>query len=220
LGVVLPIVAFAGLLIGAAFVYGTGGFERKAAGEAGGQCAASLATAERLGPLMTGEVAALMQAKAPMSLADLAFTAPDGKPMTLADRKGKVLLVNLWATWCAPCRKEMPDLDALQKSHGGDQFEVVAINIDTRNPDKAEAFLKEIGVERLARYADPTLSVFNTLKSRGRAIGLPVTVLIDRQGCELGTMNGPAMWASPDAHRLIEAAVAAPSAKLQEATPQ
>ena len=169
---------------------------------------------------MTGDVAALMQARAPMPMSDLAFTAPDGKPMTLADRKGKVLLVNLWATWCAPCRKEMPDLDALQKSHGGDQFEVVAINIDTRNPEKAEAFLTEIGVERLARYADPTLSVFNTLKSRGRAIGLPVTVLIDREGCELGTMNGPALWASPDAHRLIEAAIAAPQAMLQEATPQ
>ncbi len=209
----LAVVALVGLLIGAAFVYGTGGFERNgvaSTASAGGQCQASVADAKRIAPMMSGEVAALMQATAPLSLADLAFTAPDGKPMTLGDLKGKVLLVNLWATWCAPCRKEMPDLDALQKSHGSADFEVVAINIDTRNPEKAETFLKEIGVERLARYADPTLSVFNTLKSRGRAIGLPVTVLVDRNGCELGTMNGPALWASPDAHRLIEAAVAAP----------
>ena len=117
------------------------------------------------------------------------------------------MLLNLWATWCVPCRKEMPTLDALQQRLGGPDFEVVAVNIDTRDPDKPKAWLKEIGISKLAYYADPTAKTFQDLKAIGRAFGMPTTLLIDRQGCEIGTIAGPAEWASDDAVKLIQAAL-------------
>ena len=117
------------------------------------------------------------------------------------------MLLNLWATWCVPCRKEMPALDALQQKLGGPDFEVVAVNIDTRDPDKPKAWLKEVGIERLGYYADSSAKMFQDLKAVGRAFGMPTTILIDRNGCELGTLAGPAEWASDDAIKLIEAAL-------------
>jgi thiol-disulfide isomerase/thioredoxin len=138
---------------------------------------------------------------------DLTFLDPGGKPITLADLRGRTLLLNLWATWCVPCRTEMPTLDALQAKLGGPDFAVVAVNIDTRDPSKPKQFLKEIGVQKLAYYADPTAKSFQDLKAVGRAFGMPTTLLIDRQGCEIGTIAGPAEWASDDAVKLIEAAL-------------
>ena len=117
------------------------------------------------------------------------------------------MLLNLWATWCVPCRKEMPALDALQAKLGSDKFEVVAVNIDTRNLDKPKTWLKEVGVKRLGYYADPSAKVFQDLKAIGKAFGMPTTLLVDPQGCELGTLAGPAEWASDDAVKLIEAAL-------------
>jgi thiol-disulfide isomerase/thioredoxin len=127
--------------------------------------------------------------------------------MTIADHAGKTVLLNLWATWCAPCRAEMPALDALQKEKGGDAFEVVAVNVDTGDDAKPKKFLKEIGVETLGYYRDATMGLFNEAKKRGLALGLPVTMLIDGEGCLIAHMNGPAEWSSPDAKRLVEAAV-------------
>ncbi|TIU45547.1 MAG: TlpA family protein disulfide reductase, partial [Mesorhizobium sp.] len=137
-----------------------------------------------------------------------AFNGPDGKPMTIADHAGKTVLLNLWATWCAPCRAEMPALDALQKEKGSKDFEVVAVNVDTGDDTKPKKFLKEIGVETLGFYRDPTIALFNEAKTRGLALGLPVTMLIDADGCLIAHMNGPAEWSSPDAKRLVEAALA------------
>jgi thiol-disulfide isomerase/thioredoxin len=117
------------------------------------------------------------------------------------------VLLNLWATWCVPCRKEMPALDALQQKLGGSDFQVVAVNIDTRDPDKPKAFLKELGIDKLAYYADPTAKTFQDLKAIGRAFGMPTTMLVDRQGCEIGTIAGPAEWAGDDAVKLIQAAL-------------
>ena len=94
---------------------------------------------------------------------------------------GKTVLLNLWATWCAPCRDEMPALDALQKEMGGDDFEVVAVNVDTGDDTKPRKFLAETGVAALAYYRDNTLGLFNELKQRGLALGLPVTLLIDER---------------------------------------
>ena len=85
------------------------------------------------------------------------------------------MLFNLWATWCVPCRKEMPALDELQAKLGGADFEVVAVNIDTRDPEKPRAWLKEVGIERLAYYADPAAKVFQDLKQVGKAWGMPTT---------------------------------------------
>ena len=117
------------------------------------------------------------------------------------------MLLNLWATWCVPCRKEMPALDALQEKLGGPDFEIVAVNTDTRDPDKPKAWLKEVGVTRLAYYADPSGKLFQDLKIAGKALGLPTTLLIDGSGCELGTIAGPAEWASDDALNLMRAAL-------------
>ena len=126
--------------------------------------------------------------------------------MTLADRSGKTVLLNLWATWCFPCREEMPALNALQKELGSDKFEVMAVNVDTGDDTKPKKFLAETGIDALGYYRDNTLSLFNELKTRGLALGLPVTLLIDADGCLLAHMNGPANWASDDAKKLIAAA--------------
>jgi thiol-disulfide isomerase/thioredoxin len=101
----------------------------------------------------------------------------------------------------------MPALDALQQKLGSPDFQVVAVNIDTRDPDKPKAFLKELRIDKLAYYADPTAKTFQDLKAIGRAFGMPTTLLVDRQGCEIGTIAGPAEWASDDAVKLIQAAL-------------
>jgi thiol-disulfide isomerase/thioredoxin len=138
---------------------------------------------------------------------DLAFKDAAGRDRTLADWRGRTVLLNLWATWCVPCRREMPALDALQAKLGGPDFEVVAVDIDTRDPQKPLAFLKEIGVSRLAYYADSSAKVFTELKTAGKAFGMPTTVIVDRSGCEIGNMAGPAEWASDDGVKLVSAAI-------------
>ena len=90
---------------------------------------------------------------------------------------------------------------------GGKDFQVVAVNIDTTRLDKPKAFLNEVGVKALSFYSDPKADVFYRLKQAGKVVGLPTTVLIDRNGCEIGTLAGPALWDSPDGMALIEAAV-------------
>ena len=101
----------------------------------------------------------------------------------------------------------MPALDALQSDLGGPEFEVVAINIDTRDPAKPVAFLKDIGVTHLAYYSDPSAKVFQELKLAGKAFGMPTTLIVDRSGCEIGEMAGPAEWASADGVKLVSAAL-------------
>jgi thiol-disulfide isomerase/thioredoxin len=172
------------------------------------ECAATPSIAARVGAFAKGEVAAFRSAVEPELLADLVFKAPDGGDTSLAAFGGRTLLVNLWATWCVPCRTEMPALDNLEAALGGDSFEVVAINIDLGDPERARAFLGEIGVSRLAFYSDPSAQVFSALKKRGLAFGLPVTLLVDGKGCRVGSVEGPAAWDSDDAKALIGAALA------------
>jgi thiol-disulfide isomerase/thioredoxin len=176
--------------------------------EAATACAASPERLAAIRGAAIGELAAFAVPEAAKPLGDFAFRRPDGTTVRFSDFRGKVILVNLWATWCAPCRKEMPALDALQKARGGDAFEVVAVNLDTREPEKAGDFLDEIGVEALARYAEPEGAFLQDMKRAGRAPGLPATVLLDRDGCELGYLLGPAEWASADAKALVDAALA------------
>jgi thiol-disulfide isomerase/thioredoxin len=195
----------AGVAAGLAGVYGISTLTRNASADKA--CRPAVQLASKIAPLARGEVAAVNVAKSPLRLPDLAFTDAAGKPTRLADRRGRTVLLNLWATWCVPCRKEMPTLDALQDKLGGPGFEVVAVNIDTRDPDKPKRFLQEIGVRKLAYYADPSAKVFQDLKEIGRAFGMPTTLLVDPNGCEIGTIAGPADWASDDAVRLIEAAL-------------
>jgi thiol-disulfide isomerase/thioredoxin len=192
-----------GVAAGLAAVYGIGAMQRNPADAA---CKPAAELAKRLAPLARGEVAAVGIASEPKRLPELTFTGADGKPRALADFQGKTVLLNLWATWCVPCRKEMPALDALQAKLGGDKFEVVAVNSDTRNLDKPKTWLQEVGITKLGYYADPTAKVFQDLKAIGKAFGMPTTLLVDPQGCELGTLAGPAEWASDDAVKLIAAA--------------
>jgi thiol-disulfide isomerase/thioredoxin len=198
----------AAVLIGAALgyagVYGLGGLKRNAPGDSA--CAAAVKVANRIAPLAHGEVAALTMASAPLRLPDLAFDDADGKPRKLSDWRGRTVLVNLWATWCVPCRKEMPALDRLQAKLGGKNFEVVAINIDTRDPEKPKNFLKDAQLNQLSYFSDNKAKVFQDLKAIGRALGMPTSVLVDAQGCEIATIAGPAEWDSEDAIKLITAA--------------
>jgi thiol-disulfide isomerase/thioredoxin len=193
-----------GTMIGFAGVYGIGGLKRNAAGDSA--CAAAVDLSRKLTPLVHGEVAALTMATAPLRLPDLAFEDSDGKPRKLSDWRGRTVLVNLWATWCVPCRREMPALDRLQARLGGSNFEVVAINIDTRDPEKPRRFLKEANLTRLGYFSDQKAKVFQDLKAIGRALGMPTSVLVDSHGCEIGTIAGPAEWDSDDAVKLIAAA--------------
>jgi len=172
-------------------------------------CASAAKTAERLAPLVKGEIAAFSLTTQPKRLPELAFAGPDGEAQSLTSLGRKLMLVNLWATWCAPCRKEMPALDALQRSLGSADFEVVAINLDARNPEKPKAFLQEIGVKDLRHFTDPPGKSFQALRAVGRGFGLPTTLLVDGKGCEIGFLAGPAEWAGPEAAALVKAALAA-----------
>jgi thiol-disulfide isomerase/thioredoxin len=194
-----------GAVIGFAGVYGIGGLKHTAAGDPA--CRPAVALSHKLAPLAQGEVAALTMATSPLQLPDLTFEDADGKPKKLSDWRGRIVLVNLWATWCVPCRKEMPALDHLQTKLGGPNFQVIAINIDTRDPQKPKNFLKDANLTRLDYYTDQKAKVFQDLKSIGRALGMPTSVLVDDHGCEIATIAGPAEWDSADAVKLITAAI-------------
>jgi len=204
----IPLV-IGGVLIGAGIgfaivTYGIGGLNRQTGDAA---CRPAVELARKVAPLAHGEVAALTMATTPLRLPDLTFDDAGGQPKKLSDWRGRTVLVNLWATWCVPCRKEMPALDELQAKLGGPDFEVVAINIDTRDPEKPKNFLKEANLTRLGYFSDPKAKVFQDLKAVGRALGMPTSVLVDGQGCEIATIAGPAEWASDDAVKLIKAAM-------------
>jgi thiol-disulfide isomerase/thioredoxin len=195
----------AGVAVGLAGVYGISLFLGKSAVDPA--CRPTVATAERMAPFARGEVAAMAAARRPIRLPDLTFRDGSGAERKLSDWQGRTVLFNLWATWCVPCRKEMPALDELQAKLGGTDFEVVAVNIDTRDADKPRAWLKDVGIERLAYYTDSTAKVFQDLKQAGKAWGMPTTILVDGAGCEIGTLAGPAEWASDDAIKLVNAAL-------------
>ncbi|MGA3302267.1 MAG: TlpA disulfide reductase family protein [Methylovirgula sp.] len=200
----IPVVLVAGAV---AFLYASGAIHRNEAQAPQAQtCTAARDVAARLKPLVQGEVAALAIASDPKPMPELTFSGPDGKEVKLSDFHGRDILLNLWATWCIPCRKEMPALDRLQGERGGPDFQVVAVNIDTAKLDRPRAFLNEIGVKNLTFYADSKADVFETLKQNGKVLGLPTSILVGKDGCALGVMAGPAQWDSKDAIALINAA--------------
>ncbi len=171
-------------------------------------CADAAAGAARLDPYAVGTLAAFRVAETPASLRHVDFTRPDGSLVSLADFAGKTVLLNLWATWCIPCREEMPALDRLATELVDRDFVVVAVNLDVANPGAPQAFLDEINVRSLDLYLDPGLALLGDVRRIGAYGGLPTTVLIDPSGCRLGLIEGPADWASPDALALVTAALA------------
>jgi thiol-disulfide isomerase/thioredoxin len=199
---VAVLLAAGGAITGA--VYGISALTRNAGDAA---CAPAIELARRMAPYVRGEVAALAVAEKPLRVPALAFNDDAGRAHSLVEWHGRTVLLNLWATWCIPCRKEMPALDALQARLGGPDFEVVAINIDTRDSDKPRAWLRDAAVTRLGYYTDPSAKVFQDLKLAGKAFGMPTTLLVDTAGCEIGTIAGPAEWASEDGLRLVSAAL-------------
>jgi thiol-disulfide isomerase/thioredoxin len=170
-----------------------------------GSCALSRLAADKADLLVHGDVAALSLTQNENKLSDIAFDGPDGLKTTVGAFKGKTILLNLWATWCVPCRQEMPALARLQAKLGSKDFSVVAVNIDTARLDKPKTFLKDIGATSLPYYADNTADILQQLKRNQKILGLPTTILIGKDGCEIGTMAGAAEWDSPDAQALIKA---------------
>ncbi|MBW9087070.1 TlpA family protein disulfide reductase [Rhizobium wenxiniae] len=205
----IMIAAVAGITAGAVAVYvrsmGSGNGMDGLTTASSGQCEGAAELAKSVSAFSKGEVAAMAAAQPPRPL-QLAFKGPEGKDMTVTDLAGKTVLLNLWATWCVPCREEMPALNALQSSMGGNDFEVVAVNIDTGSDQKPKNFYQDYKIDKLAFYSDSSMGVFNAVKKEGLAFGLPATLILDKKGCLIGAMNGPAAWDSEDAKALIGAA--------------
>ena len=151
-----------------------------------------------------GPMAAFLVKADRPSVPDLAFKDSSGSEVNLSKWQGRVVLLNLWATWCAPCRREMPTLNEVQKQLGSKDFEVVALSVDRKGLEASAAFLKETGAASLGLYVDETTTSLNALQ----ALGLPVTLLTDRKGREIGRLLGPAEWNSGEAIALMKAALA------------
>lgn len=150
-----------------------------------------------------GPVANFQPASTPQPVPELEFQNGEGKAVRLSDFRGKLVLLNLWATWCVPCREEMPALNALEGAMGGERFQVLALSVDKDGLELARAFLKEVKADRLALYNDPQSRANFLMKG----YGLPTTVLIAPDGMELGRIVGPAEWNTPEAKALIGAAL-------------
>ena len=196
----LPLVGLV-LLAAAGLYWLTGG-----TGKVESPTVTETASVGSLKSLATGALAGFLVREPRKDIAPFTFKDVAGADKTLADFKGRVILLNLWATWCAPCRKEMPDLAKLQKELGGPDFEVVALSLDIKGAEASAAFLKETGADNLALYTDTNSASLAALQ----ALGLPSTILIDRDGKEAGRLLGPANWSSDEAKNLIKAAMAKP----------
>ncbi|WEK04483.1 MAG: TlpA disulfide reductase family protein [Candidatus Devosia phytovorans] len=183
----------------AAWVYVGNGAQAK-------ECPVQADDAAAIDAAAVGELAALNGTGEGRGYATMAFKDASGTEMTIGDFKGKALLVNFWASWCVPCREEMPALDALATKYNSDAFMVLPINLDigANGLEKAEGFLEENQFANLPLYADNTFSAFERLKQEAVAIGLPATLVLDENGCELGVLQGPAEWNTPDGEKVIE----------------
>ncbi|MEE8563647.1 MAG: TlpA disulfide reductase family protein [Alphaproteobacteria bacterium] len=151
------------------------------------------------GPLVRGEIQHFRLLGNPRPVPEVSFTDARGKVVRLARFRGKVVLLNFWATWCAPCRREMPALDRLQETLGGPRFEVVALSLDRSGLKAVRPYFQEIGLKTLAVYLDPrgkVQRIFNITR-------FPTTVLIDARGFEVGRVEGPAEWMAPEARALV-----------------
>ncbi len=162
------------------------------------------ANATKVGPqaayVPSGEMQNFTLHETPQGVAEITFKDAEGRDLSLADFKGRLVMLNLWATWCAPCRREMPDIDALQAKYGGKDFIVLALSQDRKGVDAVRDFYAEIGVKNLEIFIDQKARSSRKL----RAPGLPTTLLLNKSGSEIGRLIGPANWNSADAQKLIE----------------
>ncbi len=137
-------------------------------------------------------------------LPDIRFIDEAGKALLLSAFRGKILVLDIWATWCGPCRKEMPTLDRLQARLGGSDFEVIPLSTDSQGFGAIDAFYRESGITHLAKYLD----LYNEAMGRLNMLGIPTALLIDRQGRELGRLVGPAEWDRDDMIAFLKAIIA------------
>ncbi|MEX0582860.1 MAG: TlpA disulfide reductase family protein [Sneathiella sp.] len=159
----------------------------------------STAFSENLSALLTGEMENFAPNEAPRPFKDFTFLNATGEREHISDYQGKVILLNFWATWCAPCREEMPSLDRLQGALGGDDFVVLAIGQDLQGMEKVQSFFDKLGIQHLAALNDKTVK---SGRSAG-VFGLPASIILNRQGKEIGRLVGPAEWDTPEAKALI-----------------
>lgn len=199
----LIIAGIGAAVVAVAAIYGKAGMPDNLVATSPASAPAKSAGPASLVRANTGTMTAFVYKSAPEPVAEFPFFDGAKETKTIATKKGKVVLLNLWATWCGPCREEMPSLDRLQQTMGSDKFEVVAVSVDKNGFDTARKFLDGVGVKSLAFYSDPT----GRAPSQVKAIGMPATLLVDAEGREIGRLMGPAEWDSPDAKRLIEAAL-------------
>lgn len=170
------------------------------------QCDPQVVRGQKIDSVAVGTLAALTGTGEGRGYADMAFKDATGADTTIGSFAGKKLLVNFWASWCVPCREEMPDLDALATKYNSDKFMVLPINLDMGESglEKARKFLADEGLQNLPLYADSTFDAFKRLQQQAVAIGLPATLLLDEKGCELAVLQGPAEWDTPDGHTVID----------------
>jgi thiol-disulfide isomerase/thioredoxin len=162
------------------------------------------ADADIIAPLVSGDMKKLAVHSTPKATSSAAFDlADDAGRATLEDYRGKYVLVNFWATWCAPCRKEMPYLSELQTEFGGEHFEVLTIATGRNSPAGISKFFEDVGISNLPRHQDPKQAV----ASQMGIFGLPITVLIDPEGREIARLRGDADWASDSAKSIIKALI-------------
>lgn len=204
---------FAAVVLGSGVYAILGGYGNTPFGEATAQtreesCALSVERGKLIDAAATGDVAAYRAVQDPLDMTTaIKFKDKDGNNKTLADWAGRTVLLNLWATWCPPCREEMPYLEELELTKGGDDFQVVPVSVDQGTIDKPLEFLNSIDVKAMPFMQDNTMDAFHSLRKKGVALGMPTTLLVDTNGCALGVLNGPAHWASDDAKALIDTAL-------------
>lgn len=160
----------------------------------------ALADTASIADLREGDMRKLVVHSAPKPVSSVPFNSEDGGELRLADYQGKITVVNFWAVWCAPCRQEMPMLSELQEEMAGDDFEVVTIAMGRNSPQAMRQFFGEIEVENLPLHADPRMGLSREMG----VFGLPVTLILDRNGQELARLQGDAHWNSDSAKAIIQ----------------
>ena len=203
----LIVIALVMIALGIYVIFGTDGNDPSSIASNEYACSQAVEQAKSLDQSIGGDVAAFRTIDKAIDVSALSFVNSENKQTALADWKGRTVLFNLWATWCAPCREEMPALEALEAELGNEVFQVVPVSIDLDSADKPKGFYQQNGLKALPFFHDSTMEVFNILKKQGVAFGMPTTLIVGKDSCVMGVLNGPAHWASEDAKKLIKAAL-------------